>query len=162
MRRTIGLVGLAVLGVLVVGWWLLRPPSVTGALWNRVGAPIDAPNPRRVNFIFAAFEFDHEPHSIVCLLRSNGKTGWSHDDLIPWVENEDDSVVVGGREILPRRDTLQVFVAEGTAAPTSIVLNGTDRNVFDRFIQSDRGYQSCQKFWDELESRMIAARETTN
>lgn len=162
MRRTIGLLGLAVVGILVVGWWSLRPPRVTGALWDHVGAPIDAPNPERVHINYAAFQFDHEPHSIVCLLRASGKTGWSTENLIPWVRNEDGAVVVDGREILPRRDSLQVFVAEGASAPTPIVLEGTDRNAFDRFIQSDREYQSCQKFWDELESRMIAARGTTN
>jgi len=162
MRKKIGLVAVVVVVAGLVGWWQMQPPRVTGALWDHVGAPVDAANPGRSHFNYAIFQFDQEPHSVVCLLRANGKTGWSHENLIPWVENEDGAVVVDGREILPRRDTLQVFVAEGESAPTSIVLEGTDRTAFDRFFQSDREFQNCQQLWDELESRLIAARETTN
>jgi hypothetical protein len=162
MRRTIGLVALVIIGAFLLRWWQLRPSTVTGAVWNHVGAPVETIGPDTPSFNYAAFHFDHEPYSIVCLLRVNGQTEWDREALIPWVENEEGCVAVEGRRILPRRDALQVFVAEGSASPSSVVLKGTDREVFDRFIQSDQGYEGCRKLWDEMKSRMIAARETKN
>lgn len=152
MRRTIGVLTLIIVAAVALRWWQLRPPSSRSGVSDHVFKGFGDAATTVPAFDYAALAFDDSPYSIAYIVHITAQQHLS-SRTPSWFKDDGGRIYVEGRRVLPRRGALQLFIAEDTQSPRLLLLAGEDREVFDRFIESGNNYESCQEFWDELQTR---------
>jgi hypothetical protein len=100
----------------------------------------------------AAFAFDDAPYSIAYIVHTTAQQHLSAG-VSSWFKDDGGRIYIEGRRVLPRRGALQLFISEDGQSPRLLLLTGEDREICDRFIESGNNYETCQEFWEQLQSR---------